>query len=161
VAPCAVVGLQIVLANSNAWSLLQVRFNLQDRGEPFGAWRAPRCRMPKRPAPKPKRPRSPARRRGEDSSERGGEETPTDEDVVERRTKMRHDPVYGNRVAREKPGARMPHKRRGRVVTISSEEEDEEEHLSAQGERNSTSNRTSGTRLHSTFLGHHVAVDVN
>jgi hypothetical protein len=27
----------------------------------------------------------------------------------------------------------MPHKRRGRVVTISSEEEDEEEHLSAQG----------------------------
>ena len=116
-----------VLANAYVWTSLQVR------GEPFGAWRAPRVRMPKRAAPKPRRPRSPPRRRGEDSSERFEEETPTDDEVVERRTKMRHDPLYANRVAREKPTARTPHKRRGRVVSISSEEEDEEDHLDAQG----------------------------
>lgn len=104
------------------------------RGEPFRAWRAPRLRMPKRPVPKPKRGRSPPRRvRGEDSEDRGGEETPTDDDMVERRTKLRHDPMYGmSKMTREKPLSRLQDKRRARMVAISSEEE--EEPLSPRGE---------------------------
>jgi hypothetical protein len=101
------------------------------RGEEFHPWRAPCLRMPRHPPPRPKRPRSPTRRRGEESSERGAEETPTDDEVVERRTKMRHDPAYANRPSRTQAGARMPSKRRGRVVAISSEEE---EPLSPRGE---------------------------
>jgi hypothetical protein len=106
---------------------------VQVRGEPFVAWRAPRLRMPKRSVSRPKRPRSPPRRRGEDSSERGGEETPTDDEVaVERRTKLRHDPAFDIRQPREKPLNRLQDKRRARVVAISSEEE--EEPLSPRGE---------------------------
>ena len=88
-------------------------------------------RMPRRSGSKMKRMRSPTRHRG---SESGGEETATDEEMRERRTKQRHDTRYEARGAKERAAGRTPPKRRRRVVDISSDEEEEEQQLSPRGD---------------------------
>ena len=88
--------------------------------------------MPRRASSRAKRPRSPPRRRVEDGADRAGEETATDDENVEQRTKLRHDPLHAPRNSRDKAAARTPPKRRRRVVAISSGEE--EEPLSPRGE---------------------------
>ena len=100
---------------------------VQVRGEAFVPWRAPRRRMKPRSGSRLKRPRSPQRQRGEESSDRGAEETATEEEERERRTKQRHDPRFAARSAKEKGPARTPPKRKRRVVDLSSGEEEKTE----------------------------------
>lgn len=74
---------------------------------------------------RPKRARSPPRHRVEDSSDRGAEETATEDEERERRTKQRHDPRNAGRAAKEKGPARTPPRRKRRVVDLSPGEAEE------------------------------------
>lgn len=73
-----------------------------------------------------KRPRSPPRHRGEESTDRGGEETATEDEVRERRSKQREDTRYAAHGTKEKPSGRAPAKRRQRMIRISSGSEQEQ-----------------------------------
>ena len=102
---------------------------MQVRGEAFVSWRQPRLRMPKRSGSSAKRMRSPPRHRG---SESGGEDTATEDEVLERCTKQRLDPRYAARANKEKGGGRAS-KRKRRVVDLSSGSELEEQQLEPRG----------------------------
>ena len=96
------------------------------RGEGFLPWRAARVRMPRRQLSRPKRARSPPRRRTEDDEERAGEDTATDEDVLlERRTKLRHDPHAAIPRFRDRAAARTPPNHHRRVVAAHSGSEEQ------------------------------------
>ena len=99
-------------------------------GEGFIPWRCPRLRMPRPAGSRLKRIRSPPRQRVEESLDRGGEDTPTDDETLERRTKQRHDPRYAGRTTKEKAPGRTPPRRKRRVVELSSAEDEEKEHSS-------------------------------
>lgn len=95
---------------------------MQVRGEAFVSWRQPRLRMPRRSGSTAKRMRSPPRHRG---SESGGVDSATEDEVLERRTKQRHDPRYAARANKERGAGRAPPKRKRRVVDLSSGSEEE------------------------------------
>jgi hypothetical protein len=67
----------------------------------------------------------------EESSDRGGEDTATEDEERERRTKQRHDHRIAGRSGKEKVSTRTPPRRKRRVVDLSS---GEEEKTSEQGE---------------------------
>jgi hypothetical protein len=73
---------------------------LQVRCETFIPWRQPRLRMLRRSGSRLKRVRSPPRDRGLESSDRGGEETATDMEMYERRSKHRQDTRLRSRVSK-------------------------------------------------------------
>jgi hypothetical protein len=90
--------------------------------------------MPRRSGSRLKRARSPPRHRVEDSSDRGGEDSATEDEERERRTKQRHDPRHAGRSAKDKVSTRTPPRRKRRVVDLSS---GEEEKTSERGEDDS------------------------
>ena len=73
-----------------------------------------------------KRVRSPPRHRGSEISDRGREETTTDVEMLEQRSKHRQGTRYASRVTKEREAGRTPPKRKRRVVAISTEEEEED-----------------------------------
>jgi hypothetical protein len=75
--------------------------------------------------------RPPARRR---VSESGGEDTATEDEVRERRTKQRQDPRYAARANRERGAGRAPAKKKRRVVELTSGSEEDEAQLEPRGE---------------------------
>ena len=100
--------------------------SLQVRGEASDPWRQPRLRMPRRSGSRLKRVRSPPRHRGSEISDRGREETATDVEMLEQRSKHRQGTRYASRVTKEREAGRTPPKRKRRVVAISTEEEEED-----------------------------------
>ena len=99
---------------------------MRGEGEAFRVWRQPRLRMPKRSGSKHKRVRSPPHHRGSDSSDRGGEETATDMEMYERRSKQREDARSRSKVTKDREAERSPPKRKRRVVVIATDEEEDD-----------------------------------
>lgn len=66
----------------------------------------------------------------EDNSDRGGEETATEDDALERRTKQRHDLRYAARTTKDKAAARTSPSRKRRVVALSLGEKEEKDQSS-------------------------------
>ena len=99
---------------------------MRGEGEAFRAWRQPRLRMPRRSGSRQKRVRSPSRHRESDSSDRGGEETTTDMEMYERRSKHREDTRLRSKVTKDREARRTPPKRKRRVAEIATDEEEDD-----------------------------------
>ena len=108
---------------------------VQREGEAIVPWRQPRLRMPRRSGSGLKRVRSPPRLRGSESLDRGGEETATDTEMQERRSKQREDTRLRSKPAaqREVAGRTPPNKKRKVVEATTKEEEEDPNQLPPRG----------------------------
>jgi hypothetical protein len=82
--------------------------------------------MPRRSGSRLKRVRSPPRHRGSESSDHGGEETATDMEMSEWRSKHRQDTRVRSKVSKDREAGRTPPKKKRRLVEISTEGEEED-----------------------------------